>query len=241
MSFSSATDRRWPCSRPASFVWGAVVILLVCYLASSRYAPLALHSLIGASAASLGPLPVDALYQRHAASARSRLVAGLDTSCEERACVFKDVVVSLPLPAPELLKKGNGDGQGAKAMLNPEGLFGKNHDTGCVVYGLGISVDSSFEVGMTEFCETHAFDCTIAKNSEAIVGKPPNFHFHQTCIGRHTGIKETSGYGGQTWDLVFKPLKTVMSELGHRKVDVMKFDIEGSEVRAMLLPDGVAT
>lgn len=175
---------------------------------------------------------VDALYSSFAADERKRLVAGLSTPCEERSCAFNDVAVSLPLSSPHILQASDGSGQGTKAMLNPETLFGS--DSKCLVYGLGISTDSSYEVGMSRFCETHAFDCTIPKDAEAVTKKGENFHFHQTCVGPETGIKRTPGYGGQSWDLVFKPLKTVMHELGHSKVDVLKFDIEGSEVSSFL-------
>eukprot|EP00386_Alphamonas_edax_P015300 GDKI01046770.1.p1 GENE.GDKI01046770.1~~GDKI01046770.1.p1 ORF type:complete len:281 (-),score=64.40 GDKI01046770.1:342-1091(-) len=150
---------------------------------------------------------------------------------------FEDVHVSLPLP-PELFRSGIGSGQEVKAIVAPHFLT-RTHTNAhrkCVVYGAGIAGDSTFEQDMvwTYGCEVHAFDCTLSPNSPSVKNMP--FIFHQVCIGtKPPNMTEASNTyanyegGVDTQQLVFKPLAEVMSELNHTHVDVLKFDIEGSE------------
>jgi hypothetical protein len=154
---------------------------------------------------------------------------------------FKDMVVSLPLRDYQMKlqqqnKKENrhellyhkfvGKYKEVKGMLHPRLAFPNKGE--CVVYGMGIHDDSKFEQYMTTHCDhVHAFDCTVDVDKIAVKGKP--FTFHQICIGSATGIDVVSSYGNNQRSLMFKPLAQVMEELGHDYIDLLKFDIEGSE------------
>lgn len=89
-------------------------------------------------------------------------------------------------------------------------LFSSRHKK-CIVYGIGISDNSDFEQNMARYCEVHAFDCTISTDAPSVLGK--SFVFHQQCIGGET----------------FLSLNQTMANLGHQHIDILKFDIEGSE------------
>merc|ERR1719487_406190 len=81
-------------------------------------------------------------------------------------------------------------------------------------------------------CEVHAFDCTISPNSQAVTNK--DFTFHNWCIGNndHVDMSKMTSYvhsRKQENNLVFKSLAQTMADLGHKELDVLKFDIEGFE------------
>jgi Methyltransferase domain len=152
-------------------------------------------------------------------------------TCEEDN--FKDMITSLPLRdyphdghQKEIYHKFVGKYNEVKGMLHPQLAFPSKND--CVVYGMGIHDDSGFEQHMSTFCHhVHAFDCTVETDSPAVQGK--SFTFHQTCIGSPTAIDAVQMYGNNNRQLTFKSLSTVMEELGHTHIDLLKFDIEGSE------------
>lgn len=148
---------------------------------------------------------------------------------DARGSVFEAVEVSLPLEPPVLKHdRSTGAGQGDKNIVGLSQLTrgGRN----CVVYGIGIADDSSFEQQMqTLGCETHAFDCTVAKNAPSVTGK--TFKFHPWCIGQKKNVSMQSSLYVKTDDdkLQFKSLSETMKELGHSYIDLLKFDIEGFE------------
>ncbi len=109
-------------------------------------------------------------------------------------------------------------------MIRPEMIFPPSKD--CVVYGMGIAEDSSFEIGMSSYCEVHAFDCTVDPKSPSVASKP--FIFHPECIGE-TPVVANTLYMNDRSKYTFVPLAQVMANLTHKSVDVLKFDIEGSE------------
>lgn len=137
--------------------------------------------------------------------------------------VFDDVNISLHLPAAAL-HPSDGCGDFEKAFPWPELL-----EQPCVVYGIGIANDSAFETLLAGRCEVHAFDCTVPADFPSVRNK--NFTFHPVCIGHTRGISSTVyGQNAQNESLLrFESLQNVMRRLGHRKVDVMKIDIEGAE------------
>jgi hypothetical protein len=62
----------------------------------------------------------------------------------------------------------------------------------CIVYGMGIAEESDFEQMMAvSGCETHAFDCTVDYEAEAVYKK--KFTFHQWCIGNAPASSQSSG------------------------------------------------
>jgi hypothetical protein len=180
------------------------------------------------------PLAAWRAFEAVADSKRELLEKGSEEAAqpwlpEARGSVFEAVEVSLPLEPPVLKhSRSTGSGQGDKNIV---GLGQLTRDgRRCVVYGMGIADDSSFEQQMQQLgCETHAFDCTVSPSSPAIVGK--SFHFHNWCIGHQGGISFADNkYVHDNKDaLQFKSLPDTMKMLNHTHIDLLKFDIEGFE------------
>jgi len=156
---------------------------------------------------------------------RANLVAGTRQLCQDKSCVFDNIEPFLSLP-PELVHVAHGS-EGGKTMIDPKAVF-DNLSSPCIVYGLGIATDSTFETAMSTYCEVHAFDCTISPDTTAVLNK--RFKFHRICLGPTTDItKSNYGSHNEASSLVFQSLEETMNQLGHKKIDVLKFDIEGSE------------
>lgn len=172
------------------------------------------------------PTLIDKALARLAGIGRARLVHGILHNVNDTN-PFDDVIVSLPF-TPPLVARGYGD----KTVLDPTVYSVSGDKSSCLVYGIGLYNETRFEIGMGNYCEVHAFDCTTAEDDPAVVNQ--GFNFHQVCIGSPTKITEGSTniilhnpHPDQA--LVFKPYAQVMNELGHKRVDLLKFDIEGSE------------
>lgn len=108
---------------------------------------------------------------------------------------------------------GSGDGQ--KYICSPD-VLPKDH---CVVYSLGSAGDFSFEQDVVKRtgCTVHTFDCTISRQSGPL---GPRLEFHDLCI---------SGSDEHNLGEKYKSVPTIMSQLGHSQVHVLKMDIEGFE------------
>jgi hypothetical protein len=154
-------------------------------------------------------------------AARAKLMAGMNVSCQQPRCHFTDIQPFVPLAPPLILK---GDGEADKTMMDPS-LTNKDD---CILYGIGIHTDSTFEQAMAPYCNVHAFDCTITQEQESVKGK--DFTFHQVCIGEEEALKGTNwGFGDAKTHMIFKTLMQAMKDLGHSRIDYLKFDTEGSE------------
>merc|ERR1719359_701327 len=129
----------------------------------------------------------DALADR----ARHDLVAGAKPGAkpyesepppaDKRSLVFQAVSISLPLAPPMIMHTpGTGAGQGDKNIVGKIGFT--RGGSKCVVYGIGIADDPSFEEQIAETgCEVHAFDCTVHSSDKELKGA--KFTFHNWCIG----------------------------------------------------------
>jgi len=156
---------------------------------------------------------------------RSNLLAGIQLPCVDKSCVFDSISPLVTLP-PKLVQRAL-SAEGSKTMIDPEILF-RNLSTPCIVYGIGIATDSTFEQTMSGYCEVHAFDCTITSQSPSVFNKA--FKFHPICIGPKADLSATLyGVGQDPKAMTFQTLEETMTSLGHQKLDVLKFDIEGSE------------
>jgi FkbM family methyltransferase len=133
--------------------------------------------------------------------------------------------------------------------FSPEGL-----SPGAVVYSLGVGEDVGFDLALIErFGATvHAFDPTPGA-VEWVKSRqlPAAFHFHQLGIADFDGVAEFSapvaegnvcftlleraGGRGPSIEAEVRRLPTILAELGHDHIDLLKMDIEGAEYT--VIPD----
>lgn len=120
--------------------------------------------------------------------------------------------------------------------------------TGSVVYSFGVGEDVSFDVALIQRFGSivHAFDPT--PRSIAWVEAqtlPPQFVMHGYGIADRDGtlrfspptnpahishtLLERSETAGAAIEVPVKRLGTIMAELGHQRLDVLKMDVEGAE------------
>lgn len=120
-----------------------------------------------------------------------------------------------------------------------------------IVYSFGIGNDVTFDLGVIDRygCDVHGFDptpkCTEWVAQQAL---PAQFMFHPFGLGEVDSLigfqsPDQAGHvsfsraknGSAEVALPVKRLATVMAELGHARIDVLKLDIEGFEYA--VLPD----
>jgi len=111
----------------------------------------------------------------------------------------------------------------------------------CVIYSIGGNNRWEFELDLlrsTE-CHVHTFDCT-GDRRRFRPPESPRQHFHHTCLGPENAAglgdkhpKCSEGAGPKDWQQTLcgdtKTLADIQRELGHRRVDLLKIDIEGWE------------
>ena len=117
-----------------------------------------------------------------------------------------------------------------------------------VVYSFGIGEDASFDLGLIgdTGCTVHGFDPTPKSLGwvESNV-REDRFVMHPWALGTEDGkltlwmpdnpdhvsasLVSASGRSKGSFDAECKSLESVMKELGHESVDVLKMDIEGAE------------
>lgn len=116
-----------------------------------------------------------------------------------------------------------------------------------ICYCVGIGEDTTFDYGLIERygCRVHSFDPTpVAVEYVSQLESPPRFHFHPVGLWSadgelafHAPQNPThASYSAlnlqateQTVRCPVKKLSTLMSELGHQHIDLLKMDIEGAE------------
>lgn len=118
----------------------------------------------------------------------------------------------------------------------------------CVVYSFGVGEDASFDVGMIQKfgVKIHAFDPT-PKSIEWVKrqGFPTAFVMHEYGIASFDGtvrfnppekadqvshtLLDKPSTEARAIVVPVKKLTTIMKELGHDKIDILKMDIEGAE------------
>ena len=120
-------------------------------------------------------------------------------------------------------------------MISPAGL-----GTEPLVYSLGLSENLSFDLGMIQQhgARVYGFDPTIERRS--FIAKsdlPAGFHYHCLAVAGHDGqldLYERIGKGGRKKGACFlrascKKISSLVEELGHSRLDILKIDVEGSE------------
>jgi FkbM family methyltransferase len=133
---------------------------------------------------------------------------------------------------------GQGDGEWC---INPEGIKADS-----IVYSFGVGCDISFDSALIDRfgAQVHAFDPTpVAFDWLRQQKLPDSFHFHPFGIASYDGVADfslpRSHYVSFTMSTnvavsqsargeVFR-LPTIMAKLGHKRVGLLKLDVEGAE------------
>lgn len=125
-------------------------------------------------------------------------------------------------------------------------------ESGSIVYSFGIGEDLSFDIALMERkgCRVHAFDPT--PRSLEWVDKadlPEGLKVHECGLSDFDGyapfyspddpghvsrtILDRSETDSKSISLPVRRLSTIMNELGHQSIDLLKMDIEGAEYRVI--------
>jgi len=128
-------------------------------------------------------------------------------------------------------------------------------DADSVVYSFGVGEDVSFDVDLIDTfgLTVHAFDPT-PKSIKWVKAQnlPDNFRLHEYGLAAFDGqvsfhppdnpehvshtILQKESTKAQAFTVPVKRLRTIMEELGHGHIDVLKMDIEGAEYQVI---DGI--
>jgi hypothetical protein len=101
----------------------------------------------------------------------------------------------------------------------------------CIVYSIGGNNHWEFELDILRrtTCEVHTFDCTGLKTRFQVPENQPRLHFHHTCLSAYpqlVGEPRPGSMKGDSWTLL-----EMQQRLGHKRIDLLKLDIEGWEVQ----------
>lgn len=96
----------------------------------------------------------------------------------------------------------------------------------CVIYSFGSNYITDFEVDMNSLtqCEVHIFDPTVNIKDKRYSRLPKQVHIHDIGLGPTDGKLKflEKEYDSMT-------LQSIMKMLGHKRINVLKIDIDGGE------------
>jgi len=121
-------------------------------------------------------------------------------------------------------------------------------DAGAIVYSVGIGEDISFDLALIERigCVVHGFDPTPRSIAWVAAQQlPASFVMHPWGLADYDGVAsflpplnsehvshtllQRAGDSRPRIELPVRRIATIMQELGHTRLDVLKIDIEGAE------------
>jgi FkbM family methyltransferase len=166
-----------------------------------------------------------------------KLVSKLKSSM--KAFLGKELHVKLDV---ECEKERLGSGYGGWELVT------KDLDSSSIVYSFGIGEDATFDLALIEKYGliVHAFDPT-PKSIEWVKtqGFPPNFVLHEYGIAAFDGeisfnppenpdhvshtILDRPSTKSRAISVSVKRIQTIVQQLNHTQIDVLKMDIEGAE------------
>ena len=140
---------------------------------------------------------------------------------------------SFNCPLKERLGRQAQMGDGGKWVCGVETLL---HRPGCVVYSFGSNGETEFEEAVlaTTNCQVHVFDPTLGPEALSKLKALPSIQFHPIGLGpkdqkvQMTDTQMTMG-NRRVEPMNIQTLQTIMHNLNHTWVDVLKMDIEGFE------------
>ena len=127
-------------------------------------------------------------------------------------------------------EKSDGDkSDGGKLLLELSEL--RKNGPPCTIYSAGSNNNVGFEISMLSAtrCNIYTFDCTVADDVIAhtiagIPGAAGRLHFFPYCLGSEGS---TARFGDRS--IALRSISSIMLELGHAEVALLKMDIEGGE------------
>lgn len=146
----------------------------------------------------------------------------------------------------KLLRTHGSDAYGQYAIID------KYLNAKSIIYSLGIGMDASFDISLMETfgCDIYAYDPDRLAEKYVSSGNlscNDGFHFHNIAVTKDGGVLDYYEYertdiedgSGSFYEhntnsihkisVVSKSLPEIMSENDHKKIDLLKMDIEGSE------------
>jgi hypothetical protein len=161
--------------------------------------------------------------------ALEKLIGGLERYIVENEPItgwihprpFQDLIPAF-FVHPFLIHNSDGAGDNEKYFIGTHAIEKLGLDYN--VYAAGIAGQPRFENAMSGLGSTvSAFDCTDWKRWNY------NFIFYDWCLGKPQSFEGSEYAHGQNTGQQFYSLKEIKEKLGHKKVHMLKMDIEGFE------------
>ncbi|GFO28782.1 methyltransferase-like protein 24 [Plakobranchus ocellatus] len=153
----------------------------------------------------------------------------------ELEVLYQRYITSTQALCNKVTRMGNIEDGGWELCEDP--LYAPIKDN-CLVYSYGINYDFSFDDAMEKYgCEVHSFDPSMNNYKDYL--RNQRVHFHSVGVA---GVDKTIGNDSSTWYLytIASHRRRLHHELSERRLDVLKIDVEGYELEALMtaLDDG---